>query len=57
MARKAKEETPNRPEPSGKNAKDEYATFETALKQILKVPRKEMQKRLKDASASRVSNA
>jgi hypothetical protein len=49
--------TPRHPKRSGKNEQDEYATFETALKQIVKVSRKELQKRLKDASASRASSA
>jgi hypothetical protein len=35
---------------------DEYATFTTALKKILTVSHKEMQKRLTRASAGRASN-
>lgn len=44
------------PAPSAKNEQDEYATFETALKKVLTVPRDEMQKRLSDASAARASS-
>jgi hypothetical protein len=51
-----KSATSRHPEPSAKNEQDEYATFENALKKVLKVPRAEMQKRLKSASADRASN-
>jgi len=49
--------TSRHPKRSGKNEQDEYATFENALKKVLKVSHAEMQKRLKRASASRVSTA
>jgi hypothetical protein len=45
------------PKRSGKNEQDEYATFETALKKVLKVSHTEMQKRIIRASAARASNA
>jgi hypothetical protein len=35
---------------------DEYAAFDSALRKILTVPHKELQKRIKRASASRASN-
>jgi hypothetical protein len=59
MAEKAKPRTrrSHRSEPSAKNDSGEYATFENALKKVLKVSHAEMQERLKRASASRVSNA
>jgi len=52
------------PKPSAKNAAGEYATFESALKQILSVPHSairtklnaEKRKRIRKASASRVSS-
>ena len=57
MAGKTKPRRFHRSEPSAKNDSGEYATFENALKKILKVPRVEMQERLKRASASRASSA
>jgi hypothetical protein len=36
---------------------DEYATFESALKKVLAVSHKQMQKRINRASAGRASNA
>lgn len=53
----------NRPEPSAKNERGEYATFEKALKTILSVPHSkiktkldaEKRKRAKRASASRAA--
>jgi hypothetical protein len=49
--------TSRHPKRSGKNEQDEYATFETALKKVLKVSHTEMQKRITRASAGRASNA
>jgi hypothetical protein len=59
MAGKTKPRTrrSRRSNPSGENERGEYATFENALKKVLKVSHAEMQERLKRASASRVSNA
>jgi len=37
--------------------KDEYTTFESALKKVLTVSHQEMQKRIKDASSRRASRA
>lgn len=42
----------HRSEPSGKNARSEYATFENALKKVLSVPRSEMRATL-DAEKKR----
>ncbi len=36
----------HRPEPSAKNERGEYATFNDALKKVLSVPRSEMQAKL-----------
>ena len=58
MAESAKENTrSSRPKASAKNEKGEYATFETALKKVLTVSHKEMQKRITRASVSRASTA
>jgi hypothetical protein len=58
MAGKTKPRTRrSRPDSSAKNDGGEYATFENALKKVLKVSHAEMQERLKRASASRASNA
>jgi hypothetical protein len=52
----------HRSEPSGKNERGEYATFENALKKVVSVPRSEIQAKL-DAekkhrkASSRVSSA
>jgi len=48
--------TSRHPKPSAKNEQDEYATFENALKKVLKVPHSEMQKRITRASADRAVN-
>jgi hypothetical protein len=50
--------TSRHPKPSAKNEQDEYATFENALKKVLKVSHSEMQKRrITRASAGRASNS
>jgi len=47
MAENAKAETlRNRSEPSAKNERNEYATFETSLRKILSVPRAEVMAKL-----------
>jgi hypothetical protein len=38
--------TSNCPEPSAKNERDEYATFENALKTVLSVPHKKLKSKL-----------
>jgi hypothetical protein len=43
----------NHPKPSGKNATDEYATFERALKKVLSVSHTEIQARLAAAKEQR----
>jgi hypothetical protein len=47
--------TSRHPKLSAKNEQDEYATFENALKKVLKVSHGEMQKRITRASADRAS--
>jgi hypothetical protein len=47
--------TSRHPKPSAKNEQDEYATFENALKKVLKVSHTEMQKRITRASVARAS--
>jgi len=44
---------PHRPEPSAKNERDEYATFETSLQKILSVPRSTVQAKISDEHRAR----
>lgn len=54
VKRRSKSET----RPSEKQSENgEYATFETALKKVLSVSHKEMQKRITRASSARASRA